>query len=605
MARRLLLAGALLAAGPGCDGCDGGPAVPFTIDGSATAPPPASVAPGVGAAPAASVGEGAAPADPGKLAVAGRTIAATAGHRFTQVLSGDADGDGTDDAFAWEASAGGGRLVFVSGQAGDPHEVHLEKPRAGCRVEARLARIGRETALLELDVPCDGDAGVRQSRRSVVVRLPPPGDGAPEARLVIDVGEPQPGERLELTVAAADRDADGREDVVLRATLTGAPPGFARDVSAAGDVVYLDRPAGYTLQPSEPEASLSRAAADLLKRARTPADAEAAAAAAVPLVRLGTALCGDLGAPLVTTTAGAIRCGEMRAIADAFAAMAWGALTRRDVPRAVAAVEAVRSLGDRGAASLKALEPALAREAPIVDARAVARLALASRPSPSPSSPPLAWEGEGTLLALDGDQVVRLRPDGTSEPAEAAAWPRALRWSSSGEPAQIVSAVRRCGPAALVATVERGSARIDVALPDLLALVPRGVLAEPCTAGRVDVAALSLGADRAVIAVGPLVTALVADGPGVRGELTTLPAPGDAPAPPGGARAADGRAVALLGAGDALVIGGRTRRWRAPEIASASACAPSPGGERIACAGARGIAILEAPADGADRVAPR
>ena len=135
-----------------------------------------------------------------------------------------------------------------------------------------------------------------------------------------------------------------------------------------------------------------------MKRAKTPADAEAAAAAAVPLVRLGTVLCGDLGAPLVTTTAGAIRCGEMRAVGDAFAAMAWSALTRHDVPRAVAAVEAVRALGDRGAAQLKTLEPALAREAPVVEARAVARHPLAARPSSAPSSPPFAWEAEGTLL---------------------------------------------------------------------------------------------------------------------------------------------------------------------------------------------------------------
>lgn len=590
----------------GCDGCNDGPTVPFAIDGSSSAPgAAASAAPDGGAAPAPRGAEGVAPADPSKLAVSGRAVAASEGHRFTQVLSGEADGDAIDDAFAWEAASGGGRLVFVSGEAGDPHEVHVEKPRTGCRTEARLARLGAETVLLELDVPCDGDAGTRSSRRSVVVRLRPRGDGAPEARLVIDVGEPPAGERLDVDVTAADRDADGREDLVLRAVLDGAPAGFAPDVRASADVVYLDRPAGYTLQPSEPEASLGRAAADLAKRARTPADAERAAASAVPLVRLATALCGDLGGPLVTTTAGAIRCGEMRAIADAFAAVAWGALTRRDLPRAIAAAEAIRALGERGAGALKALEPALAREAPVVEARVVGRLALDPRPSTAPASPPFTWEGEGTLLALHGEDVVRVRPDGTSEPAEAAAWPRALRWSSGGEPAQLASAVRRCGPAALVATVERGSTRLDVALPDLVALVPRGLLAEPCTAGRVDVGVLSLGADRAVVAIGPLITALVADGPGLRAELAALPAAGDAPAPPGGARAADGRTVALLGAGDALVVGARTRRWRAPEIASASACAPQPGGERLACASARGIAILEVTGDAPDKAPPR
>jgi hypothetical protein len=81
-------------------------------------------------------------------------------------------------------------------------------------------------------------------------------------------------------------------------------------------------------------------------------------------------------------------------------------------------------------------------------------------------------------------------------------------------------------------------------------------------------------------------------------ERAALPAAADAPAPPGGARASDGKTVALLVGGDALILGGdggqKARRLRAPEIASASACAPVPGGQRLACIGARGVVVLEA-----------
>ncbi len=591
------LAAVLLAGAAGVAGCDacggGGPTVPFTLEGSAS--PSAGPAPAV-AAPSASV-DGEPAGDPSRLTVAGRAVPAAEGERFVQVLRGDADGDDVEDAFAWVDASSGGQLVFLAGKdRGEARAVlHGDKAQAGCRTEPRLQRLGRETVVLTLRTPCEGDAGARESLRWVVVRLPPPGDGAPEARLVVDRRDPPAGERLDIDVTVADKDGDGREDVVLHAILAGAPPPFASDVRAAADVVFLDRPAGYTLEPSEPEASLSSAAADLVRRAKLPADAEAAAAAAVPIVRLGAALCGDLGAPLVTTTAGAIRCGELRAIVDAFAAQAAAGLARRDLPRAFAAAEALRALGERASAQRKTIDGALDREAPIAPARVVSRAALAVEVTPGASSPPLAWDAEGQLLVVRGTEVSRIGPDGALENATAAPWPRAIAWSSGGQTATLTAVVRRCGPAALVATVDRGSSRIDLPLPDLTSLIPRGLAEEPCTAGRVDVGVLSLGADRTVVAVGPMIVALVGGGDGLRAERAAPPAPTDAPAPPGGARAADGKAMALLVGGDALMMGGKgPRRLRAPEIASASACAPLAGGNRLACVGARGVAVLEA-----------
>jgi hypothetical protein len=209
----------------GCDGCRDTPSVPFAIDGSGSAP--ASAAPS--ARPVGSFQEEAsAPADPSKLELGGRAIDAPEGRTFGAVLIADGDGDGVDDAFAWaKEPGGGGELLFIAGKDHGETKatLHAEKARSSCTLAPRLRRLGRVTLAVDVDSTCTGDAGVKDAAKIVVVHLPEGGaHGAlPEARLVVERKASPVGERLELAVAAEDRDHDGTEDLVVRAKLQGAP----------------------------------------------------------------------------------------------------------------------------------------------------------------------------------------------------------------------------------------------------------------------------------------------------------------------------------------------------------------------------------------------
>ena len=64
----------------------------------------------------------------------------------------------------------------------------------------------------------------------------------------------------------------------------------------------------------------------------------------------------------------------------------------------------------------------------------------------------------------------------------------------------------------------------------------------------------------------------------------------------GGARSPDGGTIAVPFAGSLVVAtaGGAVRRWSAPGLEQASACAPQRGGARVACISGGAAAIYEA-----------
>lgn len=636
MGRQMGSSGALaatlvfLAGISGCDGCTDTPSVPFAMGGSAApSAPPSAVPPPSGSFQA----DATEPSDPGKIALGGRPIAAPEGRTFAAVLLGDGDADGTEDAFAWaKDEGGGGELLFYAGKERGESKVvlHVEKSRLGCTTTAHLRRLGRETVTIDVKTACSGDAaashpcpsaprgasaaerdagaGPRDGRRSdcggkdtsriVVVHLPEGrAHGAlPEARLVVDQRTSPSGERLDVSLTAEDRDGDGREDLVFRAKLEGAPAPMPHDGSAEAILVAIDRPAGYTLDPSEPEATLERASAELVRRAAIVAEAPALPAAVASLIRLQTSLCGDLGAALVSTTAGAIRCGDGRATVDALVAEAIAAITTKDLPHAFATAEIIAALGDRKSAHVKKLLRDLEKLAPTTGVRVLGRVPIERTPSATSSTPPFAFDADGHLVVIRGSDVVRVGADGVAVPTDAVTWPRGISWSSHGEAASLSAVVRRCGPAALIATVEREGTRTDVVLPALGPLVAPGLWVEPCTAGRVDVGVLSLGADRALFARGASLFVLRADGDAIVAAGAQPPLASEAPAPPGGARSADGTTSVYLTGRDAIVIGPTgARRWRAPEIASASACTPRSSGDQLACVGAQAVVLLGTP----------
>jgi len=594
----LLAAGAAVA---GCDGCGDTPSVPFAIDGSGidgSAAPSASAAPGP-LPPSSFQAEAREPADPGKLVLDGRTVEAPEGKTFAAVLLGDGDADGIEDAFAWtKDGGGGGELLFYAGKEhGESRAVlHAEKARPGCPTMALLRRVGRDTVTIDLKTSCTGDAGSRESAKIVVVHLSESSarGAVPEARLVIDKKASPTGERLDLTLTTEDRDGDGREDLVVRARIEGAPSPMPDGGKAEAVIVAIDRPAGYTLDPSEPEATLERAASDLVKRAAIVAEAPSIPAAVASLVRLQTTICGDFGGALVSTTAGAVRCGDGRATVDALVAEGTSAITLKDLPHAFATAEIISSLVDRKSAHEKKLARDLDKLAPVSEVRVIGRVPMEGSPSPTATTPPFAFDVEGRLVVLRGTEVVRVMAEGAVEPTDAIVWPRRIAWSSHGAEVTLAAVVRRCGPSALVATVDRGGSKSEIALPDLATLVAPGLGSEACTAGRVDVGVLSLAADRALFTRGADVFALRAVDDAVVAARGSAPSNTDAPAPPGGARSADGTTSVYRVGRDALVIGpAGARRWRAPEIASASACTPRASGDQLACASARAVVLLD------------
>jgi hypothetical protein len=583
--------------GVACDGCRDTPSVPFAMDGSAA--PSSSAAPSAPSSPGFPE-EASEPPDPGKIVLDGRSIDAPEGRTFAAVLRGDGDADGVEDAFVWAKDAsGGGELLFYAGkERGESKAVlHVEKARPGCPASAHLRRVGRETLTLDVTSTCTGDAGARETAKIVVVHLPEGrAHGAlPEARLVVEKKASPTGERLELSLVAEDRDGDGREDLVIRAKLEGAAAPMPAGGSAEASFVAIDRPAGYTLDPSEPEAGLERAAAELVRKAARKDDAPAIAPAVASLVRLQAALCGDLGAAVVSTTAGAVTCGDGKASIDALVADATAAITLKDLPRAFATAELVATVGDRKSAHAKKLTRDLDKLAPTTGVRVLARVPTEGDPSPLATAPPFTFDIEGRLVVMRGTEVVRVGAEGAALPTDAVPWPRAIAWVSGGSSVSLAGVTRRCGPSSLVATLDRGGARTEVTLPDASALLAPGLGTELCTAGRVDVGALSLGAGRALFTRGGDVFVLTADGDAIvatrGGPVETT----DAPGPPGGARSADGKTSVHLVGRDALVVGpSGAKRWRAPEIAAASACTPRASGDQLACAGARGVVLLEA-----------
>jgi hypothetical protein len=121
-----------------------------------------------------------------------------------------------------------------------------------------------------------------------------------------------------VSVDTRDRDADGRDDIAAKLTLTGTMRPFSGAVGAfptvppvSASVAFLDRPAGLSRDPSEPEASLSSFVVEkgLLASAKKKDTADRVAAAVHQIRRFRALVCEESGRAAVTTSAGSIRCG--------------------------------------------------------------------------------------------------------------------------------------------------------------------------------------------------------------------------------------------------------------------------------------------------------
>ena len=619
-------ASSLAAVAAGCDGCPSSrPYTPYTLGSASGSGAAAQVAPsgeappapedaGAGveaAAPAFAAVPGVAPPDGGKRwPLDGGAIAeAPTGRTFDTGLLLDADGDGVRDLVAWARAPDGLRGELWLAPGARPAEARTlaalpgDLGARGCTPRVGLAQIGPATLALDFAPQCAARLRGKTTRWIAVVRLArgvqPRAPAAPEIVLELRLREPPPDEALSAELDASDRDGDGRDDLAVTLALSGAlipfagaaPAGSATPPGKPGPaphpkprvpLVFFDRPAGLSRDPSQPGEALRALAAGLLEGARRKAAAPAVGPAAHALRRLHALVCDDAGragGALVATGAGPIRCGEP-AFDDAIAhAEGVAASTAGDPLAAVAALEAARGRSKDIARLLgKIAPPAAATVARRVDAAPDAREGWG----------PLAFEPAGDLLVRTAAGVVRVdRGTFAEAPAGADAWPAAL--AAAG--AELVGVERRCDAPTLLAVVRGAAADAEPrAIP-----LPLLVDGERC-AGPTRVAFSPLGAsDRALdLAVG---AALISLDLGGAVPLARRAAPPLAsPAAPGAARSPDGATIAVRAASGLLVVtaGGQARLWSGEGIEQTLACAPQNGGARVACVSGGAAVIYEA-----------
>jgi hypothetical protein len=458
----------------------------------------------------------------------------------------------------------------------------------GCSPSATLSRVGASMFSLDVDPRCSGHGRERGTRWVAIFRMM--SGAAPELGLELHAGAAAEGETIAVSLDGRDRDADGRGDLTVTVTLTGAPHPLPGGASAAATLAFFDRPAGLSRDPSEPETSLRGVAASLAADARKRTTASHVRAAAGAAARLYALLCDDARKPIVTTSAGPVRCGDVRLVEEA----------------AVAETEAALNLGDPFAAmsALARVEPRrkdldglLAKSIPSVAGKLVRTTAATPDVQPPPAFGPVAILPGGDILVRTRDRVIKVDHVSFEEARVDAAllWPSQLA-SPTNPPAWTLASVEeRCDAPTLLARFGASAAEpIQVPFP---------ILAGPrCTeAARVPLDLLGTTQQGALLAI--------------RGELVVVPA--EAPPRPvltdafvaapsasvelGAARSPNGRVVAVSTVRGVLVAtvegagrAAKAKLWTTPAVDSASACVPNDTADRIACVVQKAVAIYDA-----------
>jgi hypothetical protein len=574
--RRLLRTSTIcLVFAAGCDSCQRDrPAVPFSASPHASAS--ASVPVVTATSSFTPVEASAAPSASAVYELGGHEVRARSGRVFRAGLTFDADGDEVEDLLALTEATDGRKAELAFFRGGDqavgetklvalPKELDLDR----CARSARLARIAPTVAVLEIEARCEKE---QKEQWLAVVRL----DAArsktsprpPELRLELRARAP-----LVLALGTDDKDKDGHVDLIASAKLREGPA----DLTAP--MVFLDRPAGFALDPSEPESGFKALAKKLVALAAT-ADVRDRATAAMSLAR---AVCSDLGEATLETSSGSAKCGESGLLADALLASGLSHARAGDTGRAALVWEALASIPN-GTGRRTSLEAALDKLARPVDAVITRR--VAARPSTKKGVlAPFAWTADDELtVAGDGGVVEVDAAAGSESPSDAIAWPRTVAWRTGDTSIEILGAARSCDPLERRALASAREAKTSAPLPSALDLLPRGAGKTACKPAPLPLTALAVDGDGATVAVGPEVFRLAFGDRGLTATPVSSALGGTALSPPGAARSADGKtAVLTLAEGLLVTTGAGFERWRGPELTQLGPCAPNPKATRVAC----------------------
>jgi hypothetical protein len=614
---------AIVLASAGCHGCrDDHPYVPYAIGpsetgaadgGSEAAPGPSGASSASPEAGAAFAGEPATAAPPGlsRWPVGGVTLESPQGTTFVSAVVRDLDGDGAPDAFAIVRAAevgDVGQLAYYHGALrGDPEAGLVpastfapssDLPHDGmCAPVARLALVGKKTAMVELGAQCPPRPSSGPARWIAVVAA---GAATARVRLAVTVVDPPGAPALTVEGDASDRDGDGLDDVALRVTLEGGGAPLEPGPRVTTTLAWLDRPAGPSRDAAATESAFAALASQAAVRARSAKEAPGVPGLVEQTRALWRAVCADGGAPRLVGVAGtgAIACGATRALEDAGLAEVKGYVTMGDPLRAALALDrAERAPASRTAARAKEARGWVESAAAVSTSRTVRAIAAVpeARRGHEPAWGALAFEPSGKLLVRTRAGVVRVDPDAGDEAAadDAPAWPVAvaspdgvLRW---------IETYDACDGVALRATFATGDDVKDVPLP----VAPP--LGDRCTGSR------GAQARATAVAWGPGGLEAIVDGQPVlvtpeAGRAASLASFLDGPAARGAPRSPDGKVLVVPTSAGLLVRGsGRSRLLRAPELDAAWAdehdCAASNDGTHVACVrGARAwVGAWDAP----------
>jgi hypothetical protein len=522
----------------------------------------------------------------------GLTLEAPKGKVFAVGLTGDFDGDGRTDAIVVVRNAEPpdlGEVWVYRGNAGEPGTGALGggPPPAtldpSCSPTDRLVRIGAHAALVELGSVCGERAASSAWRWIGIVSA----EAAPRRLASAVVVDPDGAPTLTIDAETHDFDNDGHDDLLLRATLEGGGPPFEPGPKVSAVVRWLDRSAGMSREPDEPEASLHALAMTAMTRAAKPKDAES-----VPLLThqgraLYVALCAEGGAPRLTRVMGdhPIQCGASRALEELALAETRAYVTLGDPLRATAALDldgpspvvrtAARVTEAQGWIE-KVAAPSVA-----TTLRAILAVPL-SEHGRTVGWGALAFEPSGKLLVRTPAGVARVDP-ATGDESDATG---VTSWKSEvlspDGASRLASVVDPCDGFALHAIVTNaaGGDAKDILLP----VAPR--IGARCEGARgLPVRALP-------IAWGALGLEVIASGfPVLIAPDLSRSAPGAQPlaqpVTPGAPRSPDGKTLIVPTTEGILVLGARARLLRAKELVGAYNelydCVVSDDATRVAC----------------------
>ncbi|MCZ7686418.1 MAG: hypothetical protein M5U28_49745 [Sandaracinaceae bacterium] len=312
----------------------------------------------------------------------------------------DLDRDGDRDALVLVAGADGSlRLLFAQRDASAfaaPRLLDDAPPAEGCAIEEpSLEPLGAGWLLVRASVACAATPAA--SRHELwVVGL----DRAPRALehlAVLDAEGRAEGE-VELALAAADRDEDGHEDLVVTLSLT--LEGAASPVAI--ELPWLDRPSGLARDGTEPERTFAERARDALRLLRRTPDRALAGSRGV--AALHAALCREPGrARLRVGDADGIDCGRSDGAGRAATTIVRALAARGELLEALSALEAMSGAG-------LAIDDERRQAAQDAIAQAPATAGLTLREGPAHRAPSWSALHLSALAFLDEDRLL-LRGD--------------------------------------------------------------------------------------------------------------------------------------------------------------------------------------------------